>query len=76
MPVTLAAGLGEFFSGAGEIALAFALIGLYVWVCTLVATYADRRGRSYLVFLMVGLLTSPLVALVAAVVLGEPPEEV
>ena len=44
---------------------------VWLWFSFVVARYAERNGQSFLAFVLLGLLVSPFIALIAAVLVGE-----
>jgi hypothetical protein len=62
--------LGYLDPGSGSILLQSVLFGLLVWLlpAVLVANYAQRKGQSFGIYLLIGLFLSWIIALVVLLI--------
>ena len=48
------------------------LFALYFWICWAIAKYAERKGQNFALFFLLGLLVSPIVSFIVALVVRDP----
>jgi hypothetical protein len=61
--------------GAIGASLIFTVVfGLYLWLCWSIAKYAERKGENPALFFALGVLVSPIISFVAAVLVRDPRE--
>jgi hypothetical protein len=57
---------------AGGLLLLFLLFGLYFWLCWSIARYAERKGQNPALFFTLGVLVSPIVSGITALLIRDP----
>jgi hypothetical protein len=59
----------------GGVLALFLFFGLYLGACWATAKYAERKGQNFAVFFLLGVLISPIVAWIAAMIIRDPRRE-
>jgi hypothetical protein len=58
--------------GAGTIVgVGLFIFVIYFLICWWIARYAERKGQSFIAFLLLGVLVSPIISLIVALVIDE-----
>lgn len=61
----------EGLSGLAVFLIVFAIVTVWLGASFFVAKYAERKGQSFLGFALLGILVSPLISLIAAIIVGD-----